>query len=188
VRVDEIVATYDVSPVWKPFPLHPRVPEEGIPLERYFGVHRSYFEPASRRLRELCDAAGLELGDAAMIYDTRLAQELAVWAERQEGGEGLHMALFRAYFVDTVNVGRVDELVRIAAGVGLDPGAARRTLETRACSDAVDAHWEDARQHGVTGVPTFVASGLMVVGAQPIEVMRMLVEKAGAQRRPGGRL
>jgi predicted DsbA family dithiol-disulfide isomerase len=35
----------------------------------------------------------------------------------------------------------------------------------------------------VTAVPTFVAGGYGVVGAQPYEVLVQLVEKAGARRR-----
>jgi predicted DsbA family dithiol-disulfide isomerase len=35
----------------------------------------------------------------------------------------------------------------------------------------------------VTGVPTFVAGGHGVVGAQPYEVLVKLLEQAGAQRR-----
>jgi predicted DsbA family dithiol-disulfide isomerase len=35
----------------------------------------------------------------------------------------------------------------------------------------------------VTGVPTFVAGGYGVVGAQPYEVLEQLVERVGAPRR-----
>jgi len=35
----------------------------------------------------------------------------------------------------------------------------------------------------VTGVPTFVASGYGVVGAQPYEVLEQLLDRSGARRR-----
>jgi len=47
----------------------------------------------------------------------------------------------------------------------------------------VDADWQRAMQLGVTGVPTFVAQGRGVVGAQPYEILERLVVLAGTQRR-----
>jgi len=46
----------------------------------------------------------------------------------------------------------------------------------------VDAHWRRALGIGVTGVPTYVAGGAGVVGAQPYEVLEDLVRQAGARR------
>ena len=51
-------------------------------------------------------------------------------------------------------------------------------LEKRSFKSAVDADWEKARDYGVTGVPTFVAGGRGVVGAQPYETLEELVETA----------
>lgn len=114
--------------------------------------------------------------------NSRLAQELAHWAVR-EGVFAIHDALFRAYFVEGVDIGDRTELVRIAESVGLPGDAARRVLDERSERDAVDADWERTRAMGVTGVPTFVASGYGVVGAQPYEVLEQLVLEAGAERR-----
>ena len=51
-------------------------------------------------------------------------------------------------------------------------------LESREFSAAVDADWAKAQDSGITGVPTFVAQGMGVPGAQPYEVLKRLVEKA----------
>ncbi len=56
-------------------------------------------------------------------------------------------------------------------------------LIERRFKDAVDADWAKSRRYGVTGVPTFVAGGHGVVGAQPYEVLVKLLEQAGARRR-----
>jgi predicted DsbA family dithiol-disulfide isomerase len=111
-------------------------------------------------------------------YNSRLAQELGKWAVTQPGGEAIHDAIYRAYFVDTVNIGQIDELVRIAGETGLDAKVAREVLEMRSFQDAVDADWRRAGELGISGVPTFVAGQLGVVGAQPYEMLVQLVEKA----------
>ncbi len=136
-----------------------------------------------RRLLALMESEGLEYGDRTHTYNSRLAQELAKWADTQPGGEGIHMALYRAYFVNGTNLARTDDLVEIAEGLGLPGGEARSVLETRSFGDAVDRDWQRSMEVGVTGVPTFAVGGERVVGAQPYEVLEQLVVGAGAVKR-----
>jgi predicted DsbA family dithiol-disulfide isomerase len=56
-------------------------------------------------------------------------------------------------------------------------------LIERHFKDAVDADWQRSRAFGITGVPTFVANGRGVVGAQPYEVLERLLVLAGAAPR-----
>ena len=56
-------------------------------------------------------------------------------------------------------------------------------LSSRSHSNAVDDDWMRSRQYGVTGVPTFVAGGYGVVGAQPYEAIEQLLIQAGAKKR-----
>ena len=124
------------------------------------------------------DEEGLPYGKRTHTYNSRLAQELGAWADTQDGGEALHDAHYRAYFVDAKNIGDTETLLEIVAAVGLDVDAARAVLEDRSFKDAVDQDWAKSRQYGVTGVPTFVAGGYGVVGAQPYETLERLVEEA----------
>src|ERR1700758_3234460 len=135
------------------------------------------------RMKRLMDAEGLPYGRRTHTYNSRLAQELGKWADTQPGGETLHDALYKAYFVEARNIGDPELLVEIAQSVGLSAEAAREVLSERRFKDAVDADWAKSRQYGVTGVPTFVAGRYGVVGAQPYEVLEQLLDKAGAPRR-----
>ncbi len=119
---------------------------------------------------------GLPYGDRTHTYNSRLAQELGAWADTQPGGDKLHVALYRAYFADAVNIADPEQLVDIAAKAGLDPEAARAVLQTRSFRAAVDADWQRSRSAGVTGVPTFTHDDLMVVGCQPYEYLERFVQ------------
>lgn len=130
----------------------------------------------------MLEAEGLPYGNRSMTYNTRLAQELAAWAVAR-GEHRIHDALFRAYFVDAVNVAEPDELVRIAGEVGLPDEEARRVLEEREYSPTVDRDWKQARGLGVTGVPTYIAEARGIVGAQPYELLEKLATTAGAKPR-----
>ena len=129
------------------------------------------------------DDEGLPYGRRTHTYNSRLAQELGKWADTQDGGEALHDALYRAYFVDARNIGDEAVLLELVEAVGLPVEAARAVLQERTFKDSVDADWQRSRQLGVTGVPTFVAGGYGVVGAQPYEVLVQLMEQTGVPKK-----
>ena len=168
---------------WVLFPLHPETPPEGQSLESLFAGRGVDLEAMYQRMKGLMDAEGLPYSRRTHTYNSRLAQELAKWAETEPGGLALHDRLYRTYFVDGRNIGDVDVLVELATAVGLSDAEARRVLDERRFKDAVDADWTLSNRAGVTGVPTFVAGGHQVVGAQPEAVLRQLVETAGATPR-----
>lgn len=160
------------------FPLHPDTPAEGRSLKELFAGRNYDIEARQAEMRARMAAEGLPYGNRTMTYNSRLAQELGKWADTQPGGEKIHDALFRAYFVDGKNIGDPAVLIDVARQTGLDEAQAREVIEQRTYQDAVDADWAKSRKYGVTGVPTFVAGGYGVAGAQPYEALVQLVEQA----------
>lgn len=176
MRIEKLIREENVSVKWIHFPLHPDTPADGQSLEQLF-AGRGYDVPKMQaEMKARMEAEGLPYGTRTHTYNSRLAQELGRWADTQAGGEAFHDATFRAYFVDAKNVGDVDTLVDIASSVGLSADEAREVIEKRTFKDAVDEDWAQSRQMGVTGVPTFVAGGYGLVGAQPYESLVSLVE------------
>lgn len=165
------------------FPLHPETPQEGRSLEDLFAGRGVDLDAMYTRMKGLMDEEGLPYSRRTHTYNSRLAQELGKWADTQPGGEAIHDALYRAYFVDGVNVGDVEALLKVAAATGLDVEVTREVLESRSFSDAVDEDWAKSRQYGVTGVPTFIAGRQGVVGAQPYEALEQLLQQAGVEPR-----
>ena len=171
---------------WIHFPLHPDTPKAGRTLEEMF-AGRGYDIPKMQaQMRARMQAEGLPYGNRSMTFNSRLAQELGAWAdslpEGQPGKEGIHDALFRAYFVEGRNIGDPAVLVDIAAKLGLPADAAREVIEKRTHKQVIDEHWAKSREYGVTGVPTFVIGTLGVVGAQPYEALEDLVRRARAHK------
>ena len=162
------------------FPLHPETPAAGQSLATLFAGRGVDLEAMYQRMKGLMDAEGLPYGRQTHTFNSRLAQELATWADTEPGGQAMHDRLYRSYFVDGRNIGDVEVLVELAGSVGLPADLTRSVLEDRRSKNAVDADWALAARTGVTGVPTFVAGGYQVVGAQPEEVLRQLMRAAGA--------
>ena len=174
MSIEKLKSNYPVDIRWIHFPLHPETPPEGKSLAELFAERD--ITPIKERLQGLMKEAGLPYGDRTHTYNSRLAQELGKWADTQEGGAAIHDKLYMAYFVDNVNIADIDELVKIAESAGLDAAIARDVVENRKFRDQVDADWRRSRETGVTGVPTFYANELMVVGCQPYETLEKFVK------------
>ena len=178
MRIERLKAEHNVKVEWVHLPLHPDTPAEGRALSDLFAGRNVDRKAMHAQMKARMDAEGLPYGERTMTYNSRLAQELGKWADTQPGGEAIHDALFRAYFVEARDISRPAVLLDIAQQVGLSAHGARAVLEKRTFKDAVDADWELSRRCGVTGVPTFVAGRYGVVGAQPYEALEELARKA----------
>ena len=125
----------------------------------------------------LADEAGLPHGERTHWYDSTPAHEATEWAVEQGLGDAFRGAVYKAYFVDNINIGSADVLADIAAQVGGDAEALRAALQEGTYRDRVQAQYEEARGVGVTAVPTFVADDrYALVGAHPYENFRKLME------------
>ena len=100
------------------------------------------------------------------------AKSLGLQAELKE-------RLLSAYFEQGRHVGRVDELVSLAAEVGIDPAQMRDALESHRWAAAVQDDIAQARAYGINGVPFFVFNGkLGVSGAQSPETFTQVLDQA----------
>ena len=181
MRIEKLRTEHNVKIEWVHFPLHPETPQEGRALASLFGGREADRKARHEQMKARMTAEGLPYGERTMTYNSRLSQELGKWADTQPGGEAIHDAFFRAYFVDARDISDVDVMLDIVKGVGLSVDDAREVLDKRTFKDAVDKDWELSRRYGITGVPTFVVGNRGVVGAQPYDVLEQLVEKGGSQ-------
>ena len=168
---------------WRAFPLHPDTPEEGLALAKlYAGRDRDPHEIQDRQKRAAAEL-GLPMGERTMTYNSRLATELGKWAESKGKGEDFHRAVFRAYYVDGINIAKADELIGLAKTAGLSAPEAEEVLKTRAFREAVDSDWDLAERMRIEAVPTLVLDHWSAVGAQPYEVLEKFLLDHGVKRK-----
>jgi predicted DsbA family dithiol-disulfide isomerase len=152
------------------FPLHPETPEEGT-------VRGPEVIARNQRMKVNMEREGLPFNaERNMSYNSRLAQEFSKWAEEKGKSDEAHDALFRAYFVDVKNIGKVEPLAEIAQVLGLPTDEATDVLLGRKYKQAVDEDWRRCAAYGVNAVPTFLAGQYLMVGAQPYEELERLIQ------------
>ena len=179
----------DDAPVqvrWLAFQLNPDIPAGGVDRRSY--LEQKFGGPErAKQIYARIKAAGEEVGIAfdferiARQPNTVNAHRLIAWAQDVDlkASDAVIERLFRAYFVEGIDIGDIDALARLAGDAGFDATAARAWLVSDAGRSAVEAEEQRARALGVTGVPFFVFNQrLAVSGAQPSEVLLSAMEQA----------
>ena len=181
MRTDRLKKEYEIEVRWLAFPLHPEVPEEGLTFEELFAGRDVDMSAALQRLKRVAASLSLPLADRVRTYNSRLAQELAKWAESKGKGDEFHHTVFKAYFAESKNIALADELVGLAVSVGLPADEARHVILARSFRETVNADWARAHNLGITAVPTFIIDDQRIVGFQPHEVLVQFVTGSGGR-------
>lgn len=166
---------------WHPFQLNPDMPVEGMGRRAYLegkfggkdGAVRAYAPVV-----ESAEKAGLKINFEGMqrTPNTLNAHRLIHWAGIEGRQTAAVSALFKAYFVDTRDIGDTEVLTDIADSIEMDAALVARLLATD--SDMQDIRDRDAhsRKMGINSVPTFIIGGQHAVpGAQPPELWAKVI-------------
>ncbi len=132
-------------------------------------------------LKHTADELGLPFGERTMTCNSRLAQELGLWAESRGKDDSFHMAAFRAYFAEGINLALIPNLLKLAKDIDLPQEEAEKVLTSRSFKGAVDQDWAESRFKSITAVPTFIMNNHKLVGAQSYENLVQLVTENGAE-------
>ena len=68
------------------------------------------------------------------------------------------------------------DLIGYAVDLGIERAGFTRCLDERRFAATVEADVSQARALGITGTPTFLINGRQLVGAQPIEAFRDVID------------
>ncbi len=108
--------------------------------------------------------------------------KLAAVAARAAGAQGKFFEMHDKLF-DNQRVLDRDSLERYALELGLDMHRFRAALDDQRLFAAVEADAKAGEVLGVTGTPTSFVNGRRLVGAQPIETFRVVIEQEKVRAR-----
>lgn len=169
---------------WWPFLLYPdqsETPQSRVPeLIRLYGS-----EARARRARDTLIGAGrgaeIEFAlDRIKVRPNSLYPHRVIrLAEAEQCASDMVEALFYGHFIEGLDIGSVDVLVKIAEQLGLDGTKVREHLS--GADDIAEVQHEHARARklGVNGVPSFVFNHVMAIsGAQEPQVLARMLDVA----------
>ncbi|HEX6307364.1 MAG TPA: DsbA family protein [Longimicrobiales bacterium] len=125
---------------------------------------------ASERIAEWRDALplarglGVELRRPVLATRTRKAHEAAAYARSAGRFDDMHTAIFAALWQEGSDIGRIDVLVEIGSGIGLDVTALRVALDIDQWTERVEQDEAWAVHLGLPGVPAHVRAAAAADG------------------------
>ena len=176
-----------VTPTWRAFQLNPDMPAAGMTRKDYVETKFGGPERATQIYARVA-AVGNEVGIPFQFEkierqpNTINAHRLIRLAGEQGQQDAVAEALFRAFFLEFLDIGDVATLSEIAASAGLNREAVYAYLSSDQGAAAAQQEGAVARQLGITGVPFFVFGGKYAVsGAQSAEVLLQAFEQAAGE-------
>ena len=130
-------------------------------------------EPIRSQVRE----AGLIMRPPRVTPNTLFALEATEYAQQHGKFMEFHHAAYKAYWDDRKDLGQLNVLAEVARSVSLDADEMIECLETHEFSNKVMGQYQEALQHGIRGIPTFVVGNLMFTGAHPYDIFKSAMSR-----------
>jgi predicted DsbA family dithiol-disulfide isomerase len=190
-RIDQLQRDYDVEVEWAPYELRPNTPPEGIPFERLRG-RPPYTDDYILNIRVLADDAGIEMAERTLVPNSVPALKAAEWARDNGVFPQMHRAMFKAYFEGSRDIGDLQVLRDIAAGLGLDAAGMIASIQQGRYDARLEEKLEWSRVAGQGGVPRFIFKATYAdgstkragfAGAQDYVLFQQFMQKLGVRPR-----
>jgi len=116
------------------------------------------------------------LRPGAVVPWSRKAHELHLHAAAHDAAQAVRRRIYEAHFERGRDIGRVDELVRVAEAAGLDATEAKAALDVDKHLADVLAARRSALEAGFTDLPALVVAGKVVQGFHNLSDLSTLLD------------
>ncbi len=185
--VDQLKDQVDFEIAYYPFELNPNIPVGGIDHKQHltekFGSDEAY-ERLTGNVVRVAASEGLtfDFDKQKVSPNTRNAHRLLLLAREENHQLELAEALFKAYFTDGIDLSKNENLLKIAAQVGLDEQKVKAFLESDTGLTEVAAAEKELHDMGITGVPFYIINDKYgISGAQATSTFVNAFENIGKE-------
>ncbi len=176
-RVEQLSKNYDLEVEWRPFEIHPETPKEGTDLNN-LPYPKEYLDMMKANIKKLADDVGISLNLSEKLPNSRLALYISEFARKNGKFEAFHKLVFDSYWKEGKDIGEQAILLALAEKIGLNRNDILDYINSEEPKSELTKSLKDLRQFGINGVPTFIIGEKIVVGAQPYDVFRKVIETA----------
>ncbi|MCG3139634.1 MAG: hypothetical protein HDKAJFGB_00528 [Anaerolineae bacterium] len=177
MSLKQLGETHSITLHWRAFELRP-VGAPPLPPEYRAQILANRPAFAARVQRDY----GVAIQPGPFDVNTRALHQLKKFADAQGKGAEFHQAALEAYWLHEMDVSAAAIQQALLAQVGLTTSVAE-VLADENYLRAVLADEQMAHANNINGVPALVfAEKYLVVGAQPLHILRQVVEQARAEQ------
>jgi 2-hydroxychromene-2-carboxylate isomerase len=169
-RVEALAAKHGRSVDWHPVLLGVVFKQTGgVPLTQA-PIKGDYSKHDMARSARLYGIDGFRMPSVFPIA-TQAPARIVLWLRERDAaamGRIVH-ALYRAFFIDDIDISSPDTAASVAARAGVDGAAARAAIDDPAIKDALKRENEQAMARGVCGSPFIIVDGEPFWGADRLD-------------------
>ncbi len=134
-------------------------------------------DEAKGKIFRVARETGVTLRVPERWLDSAYALEGAEFARERGKFAAYHNAIFAAVFEESKDIGDLLTLLGLAERVGLAVAALEQALKAGTFTACVKETEAEAATFGVVGYPTFMLGAFPLIGIQPAETMRLLLQR-----------
>lgn len=176
MSLKQLSETHPLELHWRAFELRPQG-SPPIPLEYRARIEANRPIFAARVKRDY----GIEIHEGPFGIHTRQLHQLKKFADAQGKGNEFHDAALDAYWMQGLDVSDAQVQQTLFAQIGLETSVAEVLADANYLRDVLTDEYT-AQENGMHGVPALVfAEKYLVVGAQPLHVLKQIVEQVRAE-------
>ena len=184
--MDELKFELDFEISWKPYELHPEIPEEGYDKKLYmqqkFGSSggKSRYDEITKIGESL--NFNFNFSKAERIPNTFMAHRLLWKSEEYNLQTELSEALFTAYFTDGLDIGSKEILAKISESVGMNKSEILNFLDSKEGGQETADLEMNFIEKSIGAVPTYFINDKYIIqgGQEPetfISFLRKIIQK-----------
>jgi len=174
---------------WKPYELHPEIPQEGYDKKLYM---QQKFGSSSGRspyneITKIGESIGFEFNfsKTERIPNTFMAHRLLWKAEQYNLQTELSEALFRAYFSEGLNIGSKEILAEVSESVGMDKEEVINFLDSKEGGQEIANLEMNFIEKSIGAVPTYFINDKYIIqgGQEPetfVSFLKKIIQKENA--------
>jgi predicted DsbA family dithiol-disulfide isomerase len=151
-----------------PLEIHPDTPKEGMLISKKFpgfSVEKNF-----ANLRKMAELYGIDFKGNELLSNSHLSLAAGEFSKEKGKFEEFHEKIFHTYFSEGRDIGDIEVLLQVAAGIGLAPDEMMKKLKDGAYDNVLKNTQDMAHQYKIRSTPTFIIDGkYAIVGAQSVE-------------------
>ena len=167
----------------KAYLLRPDTPKEGVARSPRPGETE---KELSAPLRDYAREAGLIMRPLKRTPNTMHILEATEHAQQRGMFMEFHQAAYKAMWEDGKDLSDLSVIGEIAESVSVDSGELIKSLEGGEHTATVMEQYNEALQHGIRGIPTFLVGNLIFTGAHPYEIFQSAMKRVLGEEGPQG--